>query len=163
MSDRDVSVTGLIPCPVVILTAAAEGRRDAMAATAIFVAEVPPLVSVSLAGHYLTNELIEESGEFVVNLATSELIELVRNLGSAHGRDVDKFEIFGVETEPSETVLAPRIMGAYACLEGKVVESHSAEGYRVHTAKVSASVVHEERNPLLWHRGRYFSVGTPVA
>jgi flavin reductase (DIM6/NTAB) family NADH-FMN oxidoreductase RutF len=134
-----------------------------MTATAIFVAEVPPLVSVSLAEHHLTNELIEKSGEFVVNLATPDLIDLVRRLGSSHGRDVDKIEAFDVETEPSETVLPPRIAGAYACLEGKVLESHSAALYRVHTAEVSASVLHEGRKALLWHRGRYYSVGARVA
>jgi flavin reductase (DIM6/NTAB) family NADH-FMN oxidoreductase RutF len=162
MTEREKTVTGLIPCPAVILTTASGGRRDAMTATAIFVAEVPPLLSVSLTAEHLTNELIEESGEFVVNLATPELVEIVRKLGSSHGRDLDKFAEFGVGIEPSETVGAPRIAGAYACLECRLVASHSAASYRVHTAEVSAFAVHEERNPLLWHLGRYFSVGAPV-
>jgi flavin reductase (DIM6/NTAB) family NADH-FMN oxidoreductase RutF len=162
MSDLERTVTGLIPCPAVILTAAAGRQRDAMTATATFVAEVPPLLSVSLAADHLTNELIEKSGEFVVNLATPELVETLRKLGSTHGRDLDKLAEFGVGTEPSETVGAPRIDGAYACLECRVVASHSAATYRVHTAEVSAFFVNEERSPLLWHRGRYFSLGRRV-
>ncbi len=162
MTDRQTAVTALLPCPAVVVTAAAGERRDAMTATAFFVAEVPPLLSVSVAGHHLTNELIEESGEFVVNLTTPEQVEMVRKLGSTHGRDVDKFEEFGVGTEPSETVGAPRIIGTYACLECKVMGSHPAATYRVYTAEVTALAVHEERKPLLWHLGRFFLIGAQV-
>lgn len=159
MSDSQTAVTALLPCPAVMVTAAAGERRDAMTATAFFVAEVPPLLSVSVAGRHLTNELIEKSGEFVVNVAAPEQVEMVRKLGSTHGRDVDKFGEFGVATESSETVLAPRIGGAYACMECKVVESHSVAAYRVYTAEISAFTVYEERKPLLWHLGRFWSVG----
>lgn len=130
-----------------------------MTATAFFVAEVPPLLSVSVSGHHLTNELIEESGEFVVNVATPEQVEIVRKLGSAHGRDIDKFREFQVDTEPSETVGAPRVTGVFASLECKVVSSHEAATYHVYTAEVSACVAYEERTPLLWHLDRFFSMG----
>jgi flavin reductase (DIM6/NTAB) family NADH-FMN oxidoreductase RutF len=159
MTGRHKAVTTLLPCPAVILTAAAGERSDAMAATAFFVAEVPPLLSVSVAEHHLTSELIEESGEFVVNVATPEQVEMVRKLGSTHGRDIDKFREFQVATEPSETVGAPRVSGAFACLECRVVSSHKAATYQVYTAEVSAFVVHEERTPLLWHLDRFFSMG----
>jgi flavin reductase (DIM6/NTAB) family NADH-FMN oxidoreductase RutF len=159
MTDQETAVTALLPCPAVILTASTGERRDAMTATAFFVSEVPPLLSVSVAEHHLTNELIEQSGEFVVNVATPEQLEIVRKLGSTHGRDVDKFEEFGVATEPSVTVGAARIAGCYACLECRVVGSHPAATYRVYTAEVSAFAVHGERKPLLWHLGGFFSVG----
>ena len=94
MNDRQTTVTGLLPCPAVIVTSASGERRDAMTGTAFFVAEIPPLLSVSVAGQHLTNELIEESGEFVVNLATAEQVELLHKLGSTHGRVLDKFEEF---------------------------------------------------------------------
>jgi flavin reductase (DIM6/NTAB) family NADH-FMN oxidoreductase RutF len=162
MNDRQTTVTGLLPCPAVIVTSTSGERRDAMTGTAFFVAEIPPLLSVSVAGQHLTNELIEESGEFVVNLATAEQVELLHKLGSTHGRDLDKFEEFGVGAEPGETVGAPRISGAYACLECRVVESHSAGTYRVYTAEVAASAVHEERRPLLWHLGGFVEMGTQV-
>lgn len=162
MTKQQTAVAALLPCPAVILTAAAGERRDAMTATAFFVSEVPPLLSVSVAGHHLTNELIDESGEFVVNLATPEQFEMVRQLGSTHGRDLDKFEEFGVAAELSEMVGAPRIAGSYASLECKVVGSHPAATYRVYTAEVLAYVVDTERSPLLWHRGRFFSMGGQV-
>lgn len=162
MTYRQPAMTAMLPCPAVILTAAAGEMRDAMTATAFFVSEVPPLVSVSVAAHHLTSELIDQAGEFVISLATPEQVEMVRKLGSTHGREVDKFAEFGVATEASEMVGAPRIAGAYASLECRVVGSHAAATYRVYTAEVLAHVVDTERSPLLWHRGRFFSMGGQV-
>lgn len=162
MTDQRAVVTGTLPCAAVILTVAAGEQRDAMTATAVFVSEDPPLLSISVAEHLLTHDLIEQAGEFVVNLATPEQVELVKKLGSTHGRDVDKFEQFTLPTEPSEKLGAPRIAGSYACLECKVVASHKAATYRVYTAEVVAHLVNERRGPLVWHQGQYFALGSPV-
>jgi len=161
MAGKSAVVTGSLPCPVVIVTVAGT-QRDAMTATAIFVSEDPPLLSVSVAEHVLSHDLLQEAGEFVVNLATPEQLELVKQLGSTHGRDVDKFERFGIVTESSENVRAPRIAGSYACLECRVVASHRAAGYRVYTAEVVGHVVHKDKSPLVWHQGRYFTLDGPV-
>ncbi len=163
MTDERAVVTGILPCAAVILTVAAGGQRDAMTATAIFVSEDPPLVSVSVAEHLLTRDLIERAGEFVVNLATPEQVELVRKLGSTHGRDLDKFERFNIATEPSEKLGAPRIAGSYACLECKVIASHKAATYWVYEAEVVAYGWDKGRGPLVWHRGRYYALGEPLA
>jgi flavin reductase (DIM6/NTAB) family NADH-FMN oxidoreductase RutF len=162
MTDQYAAITATLPCPAVILTAAAGERRDAMTATAFFVSEVPPLLSVSVARHHLTSELIEQTGEFVVNLPTPEQVEMVRKVGSTHGRHLDKFEEFGLATEPSERVAAPRMAGSYASLECRVVGSHPAATYQVYMGEILAHVTDEGRSPLLWHRGRFFSMGTEV-
>ena len=162
MADQRTVVTGLLPCAAVVLTVAAGERHDAMTATAVFVSEDPPLLSVSVGEHLLTHDLIEQAGEFVVNLVTPEQHEMVRRVGSTHGRDVDKFDQFSIATEPSERVGAPRLAGSYACLECEVVSSYQASTYRVYTAEVVAHSADESRSPLVWHRGRYFRLGTPV-
>jgi flavin reductase (DIM6/NTAB) family NADH-FMN oxidoreductase RutF len=157
MSDQRSMVTGVLPCAAVVLTVAAGERRDAMTATAIFVSEDPPLLSVSVAEHVLTHDLIEQAGEFVVNVAAPEQVGMLPKLGSTHGRDIDKFEHFSVSTEPSQEVT-----GTYASLECKVVASHKAGPYRVYTAEVLAHSVDKRRGPLVWHEGRYYSLGEPV-
>lgn len=163
MNRRHIAVTGMLPCPVVVLTVAAGGRRDAMAATTVFVSEDPPLLSVSVAKHLLTHDLIEQAGEFVVNVAAPEQVDLVRQVGSAHGRDVDKFEQFKLATEPSEALSTSRIAGSYAWLECKVVASHKVAAYTVFTAEVVAHGANEGLGPLVWHRGHFFALGPPVA
>src|SRR5660398_205132 len=81
MADYEGAVTGLIPCSVVLLTAADGDRRDAMTATTVFVAEEPPVLTMSVAKHILMHDLIETSREFVVNLASSEQASLAKKLG----------------------------------------------------------------------------------
>jgi flavin reductase (DIM6/NTAB) family NADH-FMN oxidoreductase RutF len=163
MTDQRIAVTGVLPCAAVVVTATAGEQRDAMTATAVFVSEDPPLLSLSVAEHLFTHDLIEQAGEFVVNVASQEQAELLQKLGSTHGRDVDKFELFKIVTEASEKLDAVRIAGSYACLECKVVASHKAAAYSVYTAEVVAQVVDNGQRPLLWHQGRYFALGTPVA
>ncbi len=162
MTDRYAAITAMLPCPAVIVTAAAGERRDAMTATAFFVSEVPPLVSVSMAAHHLTSELIQQTGEFVINMPTPEQVELVRKLGSTHGREVDKFEKFGLTTLPSMIVAAPRLAGSYISLECRVVGSYPAATYRLYVAEILADAVDADKAPLLWHRGRFFSMGAEV-
>jgi flavin reductase (DIM6/NTAB) family NADH-FMN oxidoreductase RutF len=163
MTGERAVVTGILPCAAVILTVAAGGQRDAMTATAVFVSEHPPLVSVSVAEHVLTRDLIDRAGEFVVNLVTPEQVELVRQLGSTRGRDLDKFARFDIATEPSEKLGAPRLAGSYACLECRVAASHKAATYSVYEAEVVAYAVDKMRGPLVWHQGRLFALGAPLA
>ena len=162
MTEERAIISGVLPCPVVVLTAAAGDRRDAMTATAFFVSEEPPLVSISVAQHLLTNELIEQSGEFVINLAADDQAEMARGLGSVHGRDADKYDKFGVATLPGEKIAAPRVDGCYASLECRVVGSRKVSGYQVYTAEVVAFAVDRGRRPLLWHQGRFHSLGPPA-
>ncbi|MGD8226671.1 MAG: flavin reductase, partial [Desulfobacteraceae bacterium] len=55
-----------LPCSVVFVSTACEGKRDIMTATAMFVSEKEPLVAISIAKNHLTDQLIEKSGEFVL-------------------------------------------------------------------------------------------------
>jgi len=75
-------------------------RSIADLGTATFVAEDLPLLMVSVSKESTCHELIEKSGELALNVACADQVDLARKLGATHGRDVDKFETFGVQTEP---------------------------------------------------------------
>jgi flavin reductase (DIM6/NTAB) family NADH-FMN oxidoreductase RutF len=134
-----------------------------MTATAVFVSEEPPLVTVSVAKHIVTHDLIDKSGEFVVNVASTGQAQLARQLGSIHGGDVDKFEKFGVATEPAQKVAAPIIQGSYASLECKVITSFTASTYAVYLAEVVAHRSNAELVPMVWQNDKFFSVREPVS
>src|SRR5680860_803938 len=138
MADYEGAVTGLIPCSVVLLTAADGDRRDAMTATTVFVAEEPPVLTMSVAKHILMHDLIETSREFVVNLASSEQASLAKKLGATHGRDVDKFAEFSLVSRPAAVVRAPILEGSFASLECQVIDSFSVDSYSVYHARVVA-------------------------
>lgn len=76
-------------------------------------------------------ELIEKSGEFVVNIPTVELLEMVWFCGSNSGRDVDKFAKTGLTPEKSEVVAPPSIRECVASIECRVVKSCDVGNHRV--------------------------------
>jgi flavin reductase (DIM6/NTAB) family NADH-FMN oxidoreductase RutF len=148
----------LLPCSVTLLTVGVKGKQDAMTAAAMFVSENPPLLTVSVAKHIVSHDLIEQAGEFVLNVASSSQVKLARQLGFTHGREMDKFKRFGLRKEKAKKVTAPLIKGSYASIECKVITSLSAANYVVYLAEVVAYKVDEKQVPVAWHRNKYFSL-----
>ncbi len=52
----------------------------------------PPLVGISIAKTHFSNELIEKSEEFIINIPDLSLLDKVVFCGKVSGRDVDKFK-----------------------------------------------------------------------
>ncbi len=81
----------------------------------------------SLIGCYIWNEnysfeLIRRSRECVINIPTTDLIDQAVGIGNCSGREVDKFEKFGLTAVPGEKVGAPLIRECYANFECKLFE-----------------------------------------
>ena len=86
----------------------------------------PPLVGISIAPKRFSHGLIRESGEFIVNIPTMEILERLHYCGTHSGRDVDKFEACGFTKLPGRRVKASAIAECIAHLECKVVKSVEA-------------------------------------
>lgn len=52
----------------------------------------PPMLSISVRPERFSYNMIKETGEFVVNLTTEELLRACDYCGVKSGRDVDKFK-----------------------------------------------------------------------
>ncbi|WP_439100621.1 flavin reductase family protein [Congregibacter sp.] len=91
----------------------------------------PTIVGFSSATLKDSQRNIEETGEFVCNFASVDLIDAV-NITSKHvAADIDEFELAGLHQAPSRLISAPRVREARAHLECeylKTVELPSAEG-----------------------------------
>jgi flavin reductase (DIM6/NTAB) family NADH-FMN oxidoreductase RutF len=162
MNEDLLNATRLVPCSAVLVSVETEGRQDAMTATAMFVSEDPPLFTVSLAKHILSHELMERAGQFALNVTSTDQVELAKQLGYTHGKDVDKFEKFGISTEKSTKITAPLIQGSYANIECKVINSFSAINYTVFLAEVVAYKVDENLIPMAWHSNKYFALNNEL-
>lgn len=152
----------IIPTSVMLLTVATKEKQDAMTASAMFVSEDLPLLVVSVARHLFTHELIEEAGEFVLNVASRNQVKLARKLGATHGKEMDKFQEFNMSTEEAGKVNSPIIKGSFAHLECKVVTSHSAGNYTIYVAEVVDYKVDDNLVPVVWHHNNYFTLGQRV-
>ena len=69
-----------------------------------------------------TKELLDQTGEFTINVPVSEVdSQILRLCGTKSGRDLDKVDQLGLTTVPGTTVAAPGIAQLPLTLECKVI------------------------------------------
>lgn len=122
-----------LSCPVVLITAVHEGRRNIMVGTAAY-ASLDPLVLTTNA-HKLsaTGRAIIASKKFGISVASHEQLALVQKLTEGSmglPQDADRFEYLGIEPQEfkaSGTLYIPDSLASFDCeLVGALeYESHS--------------------------------------
>ena len=80
----------------------------------------PPMTYISVRPTRHSYHLIKESGEFVINLTTKELLRTADWCGARSGAKYDKFKEKGLTAEPATIVSAPMIAQSPVSLECKV-------------------------------------------
>jgi flavin reductase (DIM6/NTAB) family NADH-FMN oxidoreductase RutF len=96
----------------------------------------PPLLAISLAPTRHSHLLIEESGEFVVNIPTLEILQGVYACGSLTGRSFDKFKKANLTPIPAKKVKAPAIRECIAHLECSVDSKFTTGDHTVYVGKI---------------------------
>ncbi len=128
-----------------IITSRWKGKNNAMAvAWHAIVSMNPPQYGVSISPKRFTHNLIKSSGCFAVNFVPGDEADLVAAVGGCSGRDIDKFDAFGIETVPSLEVDVPLIKTAYAALECKLVSTQNCADHDWFVGQVK--VTHYSRN-----------------
>ena len=127
--------------PTTLITSAAGGRRNVMAAAWVMGLDYEPArVAAVIASGTLTRKLVDASGEFAVNIPTVAMAPAVYAVGQVSGEDEDKFASQAFETLPASIVKAPLIGGCAAWLECKVIsEPGIQERYDLFVAEVVAA------------------------
>ncbi len=96
----------------------------------------PALVAVSVAPTRYSHGLIEETGEFVVNLPTVDIIKETLACGRTSGRNSDKFVETGLTPLPARKVKAPIIKECIAHLECKLHSQFKTGDHTVFVGEV---------------------------
>ena len=91
----------LNPVPAVMVSVADQNHRPNIitVAWAGTVCTNPPMVSISVRPSRYSYEIIEKTGEFVINLTNEKLAKACDYCGVVSGRDVDKFKIYYSQVE----------------------------------------------------------------
>ena len=120
----------------------------------------PPLYGISVGPKRYSHELIRNSGEFVVNYPSFDLLEKVHHCGSVSGRKEDKFRQTGLTPLPSEKVGAPGIAECYLNIECRLVDGPSFGDHtwfvgevvniRADDAFFDAGLLRPEGDPILY-------------
>ena len=82
----------------------------------------PCLVLLVISHIRYSYELIKQNRELVINVPGAELLEQTHFVGTATGRNIDKFKQSGLTPVPAEMVEPPLIEECAAHLECRVVE-----------------------------------------
>ncbi|KRF00236.1 flavin reductase [Nocardioides sp. Soil777] len=77
----------------------------------------PPIVQFTSVGDKDTLANVLATGEFVVNVASRPLMDLVNDSSASFDPGVDEAEALGIETEPSELVRPRRVVASPASIE----------------------------------------------
>ena len=163
----------LYPLPAVMVSVAdKEGNPNIITvAWAGTVCTNPPMVSISVRPERYSYHMIDETGEFVINLTTEKLAYATDYCGVRSGKDVDKFKELHLTPENAEYVSAPLIAESPVNIECKVVKKETPGSHHIFLAEVKAVHVDdaymdqkgrfalEKTDPIVYVHGQYYSLG----
>lgn len=136
--------TYLYPVPVVLVTCGIEKPNIITLAWVGTVCSDPPMVGIAVRPDRHSHHLIEETGEFVVNIPGEELLEATDRCGHASGRETDKFAATGLTPEPASEVRTPLIAECHVNMECKVRQKLELGAHDLFLGEVVAVHVDEE-------------------
>ncbi len=166
----------LYPLPAVLVTCRDKAGNDNVLTIAWTgtICSDPAMLYISVRPERYSYPMIKETGEFVVNLTTEELLKATDYCGVRSGRDEDKFRAAGLTKGEAQQVNAPIIMESPVNIECKVKEivplgSHDMFIAEVVNVQVSDEYMNEKgtfdlsaAKPLAYSHGRYYEMGAEL-
>jgi flavin reductase (DIM6/NTAB) family NADH-FMN oxidoreductase RutF len=146
----------LEPGPVVLLTTAHKGRANVMAMSWHMMVEFePPLIACIVSNAGYSHAALRATKECVIAIPALKLARKVVGIGNCSGRDVNKFERFGLTPAPASRVAPPLVTECFANLECKVADTGFVNKYNLYVLKVlKAWIDPAQKNPkTIHHRG----------
>lgn len=128
----------IYPIPAVMVSCAQEGKADNIITVAWTgtVCTNPPMAYISVRPERHSYRMIKETGEFVINLTTKDLVKATDYCGVRSGRDVDKFAEMNLHKEPAAHVNVPLIKECPVNIECKVREIKELGSHHMFLADV---------------------------
>lgn len=163
----------LYPLPVVLISVADKNGKSNLltVAWAGTINTNPPMVSISVRPERYSYEMIKETGEFVINLTTEELVFATDYCGVKSGRDVDKWKEMHLTPLAGQKVKAPLVKESPVNLECKVTEIKELGTHHMFLAEVVAVQADDayldanqkfdlsKAKPLVYSHGEYYAMG----
>ena len=147
----------LEPGPVVLLTTAQKGHANVMTMSWHMMVEFePPLVACVVSSADYSFAALRATKECVIAVPALELAPKVVEVGNCSGRNVRKFEKFGLTPAPAERVAPPLVLECFANLECQVADTRFVNKYNLFILEVlKAWVDRSRKHPrTIHHRGR---------
>lgn len=166
----------LYPLPVVMVSCNRKGEKPNIVTVAWTgtICSDPAMVSISVRPERYSHDIMEETGEFVINLVTKDLTYATDYCGVRSGRDVDKFKEMNLTPLPSKMIDAVGIEESPVNIECKVVEVKKLGSHDMFIAEVVNVTVDDrymdENNKfnlndsdlVAYSHGEYFTLGEKI-
>jgi flavin reductase (DIM6/NTAB) family NADH-FMN oxidoreductase RutF len=147
----------LEPGPTVLLTTARKGHLNVMAMSWHTMLEFePPLVGCVVSNRNFSFAALHATKECVIAVPGAELAPKVVHCGNVSGRNVNKFDTFGLTPVASAKVGAPLIAECFANLECRVVDTRNVNRYNFFVLEVVHAWIRPGASEArtMHHRGR---------
>ncbi len=138
--------TCLMPLPAVLVSCrdgAGHNNIITIAWTGI-VCSQPPMLSISVRPGRFSHTLLEENGDFVVNVPSSGSVHETDLCGMLSGRDIDKFHEMGWTMIDAATVNAPIIREMPLAIECRTRQKLSLGTHDMYVAEILGVQAHAE-------------------
>ncbi|MCR5547086.1 MAG: flavin reductase family protein [Lachnospiraceae bacterium] len=166
----------LYPVPAVLISLSdKDGNYNLITvAWAGTVCSDPAMVSISVRKERHSHHMLKESGEFVVNLTTKDIVKAVDYCGVRSGRDVDKFKETGLTPGEAKKVACPIVEESPVNIECKIRQvlelgTHDMFLAEVVNVQVEEDLLNEkgtlklDRADLVaYSHGEYYTLGEKV-
>ena len=147
------------PGPVVLMTTACKGRANVMAMSWHMMVEFdPPLIACVVSSADYSFAALRATKECVIAVPALELAPKVVAIGNCSGRNVEKFEEFGLTPVPAKRVAPPLVAECFANLECKAADTRLVNKYNLFVLEVlKAWIDPAQKNPKTIHHQGYGS------
>jgi flavin reductase (DIM6/NTAB) family NADH-FMN oxidoreductase RutF len=165
------------PSPAALVSCVSpEGSPNIITLAEVFNISIssPVILGIAIAKERYSHELITATREYVVNMPTAAMVEVVDLCGTVSGRSVDKFSTYGLTPVPAEKARPPLIGECPISVECRVTGIHETgdhdlflgEAVAEHVAEQAIgpdhSILVEQLDPLCYLHGEYWSCGKPL-
>ncbi|SNX27701.1 NADH-FMN oxidoreductase RutF, flavin reductase (DIM6/NTAB) family [Polynucleobacter meluiroseus] len=119
---------------------------------------IPPIIGFSSNGYKDTVKNVEETGEFVWNLVTFDLVDAMNQSCAPYPPEVNEFEVAGLEQASSSIVKPPRVAKAkvsFECQCTDIVQLKGISGEKIKTWFILGEVVRVHIDKALLKDGIY--------
>jgi flavin reductase (DIM6/NTAB) family NADH-FMN oxidoreductase RutF len=152
------------PTGLYLISTAHEGKRNVQFAfRALGLSDEPPLVMIGIQAENFSREIIQKSGEFVVNVCSEKQLPAVDKSRGLTGRTIeDKFVALGLETIPATRVVAPLVVGCHANVECKLERDMELPGLYIFVGRALAAHQDDQLKPVARLAGKNFRMDGPI-
>ncbi len=123
----------------------------------------PVLIAIFIHNGSQTIKNIEKTKEFGVNVASKDQTTEVNIAGGYSGSEIDKLKVKNIfQITSPKKIKTPMILGCTVNAECKLVRKEKAGDHVMLVGRVVYIKHDDTKNPLIYHKGRYFNLGSTI-